>query len=68
MARIRVRAGGSEIEVDSRDFYVHNETVHSVIEDLSRYLLPLHHEPGVGDDDGGSSGRVDGAAAAGGAS
>lgn len=39
MARLRVRAGPSEVEIDSRDFYVDNDTVGEVI-DLVRTHLP----------------------------
>ena len=34
MAKIRVRFGRNEIEIDSRDFYVDNETIGEVIENI----------------------------------
>lgn len=40
MARIRVRQGQSEIELDSRDLHIDNETVGNVITEVSRYLQP----------------------------
>lgn len=45
MARLRVRAGPSEVEIDSRDFYVDNDTVGEVI-DLVRTHLPGAAAPG----------------------
>ncbi len=39
MAKLKVRAGESEVEIDSRDFYVDNDTVAEVI-DLVRTHLP----------------------------
>lgn len=38
MARIRLRLGDREIEVDSRDFYVDNQTLGEVVESLSARL------------------------------
>ncbi len=38
MAKIKIRFGTSEIEVDSRDFYLDNQTVGNVIEDLSKHM------------------------------
>ena len=38
MARIRLKIGENEIEVDSRDFYVDNQTLDRVIDDMSRRL------------------------------
>ncbi|CAI9830659.1 MAG: hypothetical protein MPI95_07090 [Nitrosopumilus sp.] len=38
MARVRVRVGEAEVEVDSRDFYVDNETVAGVVAGLSASL------------------------------
>lgn len=35
MARVRLRMGPSEVEIDSRDFYVDNETVRAVIEEMA---------------------------------
>lgn len=40
MARIRVRAGGSEIELDSRDLHIDNETMGRVIDEVSAHLRP----------------------------
>jgi len=45
MARLRVRDGPSEVEIDSRDFYVDNDTAGEVI-DLVRAHLP--GSPGLG--------------------
>lgn len=39
MARIRVKLGENEIEVDSRDFYVDNDTLSRIVENISK-LLP----------------------------
>ena len=38
MAKIRVRFGRNEIEIDSRDFYVDNETVGEVIENIRQCM------------------------------
>ena len=38
MARVRLRIGDAEIEIDSRDFYVDNDTLPQVIADLSARL------------------------------
>jgi beta-glucosidase/6-phospho-beta-glucosidase/beta-galactosidase len=38
MARIKLRLGENEIEVDSRDFYVDNQTLGELIENISRHL------------------------------
>jgi len=38
MAKIRLRFGENEVEVDSRDFYIDNETVGQVISDLTSRL------------------------------
>ncbi len=38
MARIRLRLGENEIEVDSRDIYVDNQTLGDVIDGLSQHL------------------------------
>ena len=38
MARIRLKLGVNEIEVDSKDFYVDNQSVDEVISNLSRYV------------------------------
>ncbi len=38
MARIKLKLGENEIEVDSRDFYVDNQTLGEIIENISHYL------------------------------
>lgn len=38
MARIKLKLGENEIEVDSRDFYVDNQTINEVIENLTSHL------------------------------
>ncbi|MGQ0795114.1 MAG: hypothetical protein ACT4N5_02875 [Nitrosopumilaceae archaeon] len=38
MARIRLKLGTNEIEVDSKDFYVDNQSVDDVISNLARYV------------------------------
>ena len=38
MAKIKLRIGDNEIEIDSRDFYVDNNTIGKVIEDISTLL------------------------------
>ena len=38
MAKIRVRFGKNEIEIDSRDFYVDNETIGEVIENIRQCM------------------------------
>ena len=38
MARIRLKLGANEIEVDSKDFYIDNQSVDEVISNLSRYV------------------------------
>lgn len=38
MARIKLKIGENEIEVDSRDFYVDNETLEEVIKNISNHL------------------------------
>ena len=38
LAKIKLRVGDSEIEIDSRDFYVDNNTIRKVIEDISALL------------------------------
>ena len=54
MAKIRLRVGDSEIEIDSRDFYVDNNTMGKVITDLSALLqesnsrmIPYSPEPNL---------------------
>ena len=38
MARIKIKLGPNEIEVDSRDFYVDNDSLSSVIKNISNHL------------------------------
>jgi len=38
LARIKLKIGENEIEIESRDFYVDNQTVSKVIDDLSCHL------------------------------
>ena len=38
MARIKLKIGENEVEVDSRDFYVDNQTLGEIIDDLSQHL------------------------------
>ena len=38
MAKIRVKQGNNEIEIDSRDFYVDNDTAEEVIETLKELM------------------------------
>ena len=38
MARIKLKIGENEIEVDSRDFYVDNQTIGEIIDNISNYL------------------------------
>ena len=38
MARIKLKIGENEIEVDSRDFYVDNQTLGEIIDNLSHHL------------------------------
>ena len=45
MAKIRVKQGNNEIEIDSRDFYVDNDTAEEVIEALKQLMnnKPSHN-------------------------
>ena len=38
MARIKLKLGENEIEVDSRDFYVDNQTLVEIIDNISQHL------------------------------
>ncbi len=38
MARIKLKIGENEIEVDSRDFYVDNQTIGEIIDNISNHL------------------------------
>jgi len=42
MAKIRIRQGSNEIEIDSRDFYIDNDSVEEVVETLKHLL---HEKP-----------------------
>ena len=42
MARIKLKLGENEIEVDSRDFYVDNQTLGEIIESMSSHLPESH--------------------------
>ncbi len=42
MARIKLKLGENEIEVDSRDFYVDNQTIGEVIDGISHHLPENH--------------------------
>ena len=46
MAKIRVKQGNNEIEIDSRDFYVDNDSAAEVIESLKQ-LLNERSQPDV---------------------
>lgn len=49
MAKIKIKFGESEIEIDSRDFYFDNQTVGEVINNLSKVLQ--ENNPRIGIDD-----------------
>ena len=62
MAKIKLRIGDNEIEIDSRDFYVDNHTIGKVIENISALLqessariMPYSTEYGVGESNALSS-------------
>lgn len=38
MGKVRIRMGESEVEIDSRDFYVDNQSIGQVIADVAGYL------------------------------
>ena len=42
MAKIRIKQGPNEIEIDSRDFYIDNDSVDEVVESLKQLL---HERP-----------------------
>ena len=42
MARIKLKLGENEIEVDSRDFYVDNQTLGEIIDGISQHLPENH--------------------------
>ncbi|MGI0082314.1 MAG: hypothetical protein ACREAG_03285 [Nitrosopumilaceae archaeon] len=39
MAKIRLKVGANEIEVESKDFYVDNQSIDEVIHNLSRHVV-----------------------------
>ena len=49
MAKIKLRIGDNEIEVDSRDFYVDNKTVGEVIENIAGHLQANNTRIIIGD-------------------
>ena len=56
MAKIKLRIGDNEIEIDSRDFYVDNHTIGKVIENISTLLqessariIPYSNQPSIGE-------------------
>ena len=62
MAKIKLRIGDNEIEIDSRDFYVDNHTIGKVIENITALLqdssarvMPYSTEYGVGESNALSS-------------
>ena len=62
LAKIKLRIGDNEIEIDSRDFYVDNHTIGKVIENITMLLqessariMPYSTEYGVGESDALSS-------------
>jgi hypothetical protein len=38
MAKIKLRFGENEVEIESRDFYIDNETIGQVIDSVTRYI------------------------------
>ena len=62
LAKIKLRIGDNEIEIDSRDFYVDNHTIGKVIENITMLLqessariMPYPPEYGVGESNALSS-------------
>ena len=62
MAKIKLRIGDNEIEIDSRDFYIDNHTIGKVIENITALLqdssarvMPHSTEYGVGESNALSS-------------
>jgi hypothetical protein len=62
LAKIKLRIGDNEIEIDSRDFYVDNHTIGKVIENITMLLqessariMPYSTEYGVGESNAISS-------------
>jgi len=44
LAKIKLRIGKDEIEIDSRDFYVDNQTIGKVIEDIALHCTNVEEE------------------------
>ena len=42
MARIKLKLGENEIEVDSRDFYVDNQTLGEIIANISNHIHAIN--------------------------
>ena len=38
MAKVKIKIGENEVEVDSRDFYIDNQSIGQVIEEVSKHL------------------------------
>ena len=62
LAKIKLRIGNNEIEIDSRDFYIDNHTIGKVIENITMLLqesnariMPHSTEYGVGESNALSS-------------
>jgi len=62
LAKIKLRIGDNEIEIDSRDFYVDNHTIGKVIENITMLLqessariMPYSTEYGIGESNALSS-------------
>jgi len=62
LAKIKLRIGDNEIEIDSRDFYIDNHTIGKVIENITALLqdssarvMPYSTEYGVGESNALSS-------------
>ena len=45
MAKIRLKLGANEVEVDSKDFYVDNQSIDEVVGNLSRYVAARSTTP-----------------------
>ena len=50
MARVKLKIGENEIEIDSRDFYIDNQTMGEIIEKISQHL-PENKAQIIYDDD-----------------
>ncbi|HJJ22242.1 MAG TPA: hypothetical protein OQH54_00785 [Nitrosopumilus sp.] len=57
MAKIKLKLGENEIEVDSRDFYVDNHTLGEVIDSISNHL-PENHAKIVYEPESAQSGHL----------